>query len=501
MKKLILGLLFYTSTFAQFTAVPPTLDPTPLERGGWNNRYIKQEGEFDYLVGFDLQQLHADSNIDYKTELDFLASYDINKVRIWLYPSWFALPGHSSYPTTGKIYYPWKIVNNKFDLDNWDIELWNRAKNVLEYAASKNIIVELSLFTIQEPRNYFRDRPYALNADHNLQNFGTATENDGRFMFGFHRPNHSENGRTTREFQTALVDKALQEFRHYDNIYYEISNEAPGMPFWTLNNSLVHDWIIYWVNYIGQRTDKLVTAHVHGFLNESNASTSITNFDAIGIRYWDNPHLDAFNWHLYSGDPNWMSSILHNYQLKNQMLITNEGSCPCNIDRTPGYPNYIVTINLEVLYKEIRQAWGMAILGGYYGMYFGPVPQLRGEAGIAAAKAMQALRNIMESVPFETLAPVDTNGNEIDSIVSQGPGNDWQVIASIGNTYVIYFWNKRDLSVRINLPEGNYTYRWMETREWKAPLSTGTVVGGSITNIPSETNWHTDAGVVLIVEK
>jgi hypothetical protein len=240
---------------------------------------------------------------------------------------------------------------------------------------------------------------------------------------------------------------------------------------------------------------------VHGYLSEGNVEANQANFDFLGNKYWNNQYLDAFNWHLYTGDPNWISSILHNYQNKDQMLITNEGRCPCSIDRTPGYPNYIVTSDTDQLYAEIRYAWGMATLGGYYGMYFGPVPQLQGEAGIAAAKAMQALRNIMESVSFETLAPVDANGNEIDSRVSRGPGEDWQVIADLGNTYVIYFWNKRDLSVRINLPAGNYTYRWMETREWKAPISTGTVVGGGTVDIPSETNWHTDAGVVLIVEK
>ena len=89
-----------------------------LQKGGWQDRYFQYDGEFDYLVGFDLQQLHADVGIDYREKIDFLHAHDINKIRIWLYPGWFGLPGDEHYPVNGRILYPWRVDSeqNKFDL-------------------------------------------------------------------------------------------------------------------------------------------------------------------------------------------------------------------------------------------------------------------------------------------------------------------------------------------------------------------------------------------------
>jgi hypothetical protein len=36
------------------------------------------------------------------------------------------------------------------------------------------------------------------------------------------------------------------------------------------------------------------------------------------------------------------------------------------------------------------------------------------------------------------MSPIDTNGNEYDSFVTQGPGFYWQVLANPGNEYVVF---------------------------------------------------------------
>ena len=54
---------------------PAGLSPTiqsGLGRGGWQDRYLQYNGAFDYYVGFDVQQLHADTNIDYVEKLSLI---------------------------------------------------------------------------------------------------------------------------------------------------------------------------------------------------------------------------------------------------------------------------------------------------------------------------------------------------------------------------------------------------------------------------------------------
>ena len=453
-----------------------------LRRGGWRDRYFSYNGKFNYYVGFDVQQLHADTNIDYKAKLDFLATYGVNKVRIWLHPSWFGLPGQSNYPKTGKILFPWRVdeSSNKFDLDNWDADFWNRAKAFLAYARSKNIIVEISLFSVQEPRDYFDDpsSSYPFNHEFNLQNFGRPTDINGKFLRGFYDLAYEDNGLKLHDYHRAYIDKALSEFASYDHIYFELMNEAPGEPFW-VGNSLPQTWMKYWLNYLSNNSDRLITAHTSGFMNLKSGNKrnwSADDFNSVGRLFWKDSNVDGINFHLYSTNPNDISMALSGFQLKGQMLINNEGGTFYDVDKSDEYLHTGLKLRQNDLHGEIRHAWGMMTAGGYYSIYFGPVPQLGSETAIEAARAMQAMRNIVEMTDFRQLRPVRCNGVEYDDLVTRGPATNWQVIANEGADYIVFFWEEQSTdSTEVFLPAGNYAYFWMDTRVKRDPLMTGTV--------------------------
>lgn len=490
----------------------PSANQNGLERGGWLNRYFKYNGKYNYYVAFDLQQLHADTNTDYKAKLDFLAGYGVNKVRIWLYPSWFGLPGDKNYPTTGKILYPWKVnqTSNKFDIDKWDSDFWERTKDFLAYAKTKKFIVEVSLFTVQEPRNYFRDSEisYPFHFQNNVQNFGRPTDSDGRFMYGFFDLNYSDNNLMLADYHKAYIDKALNEFSSFDHIYYELINESPGSPSW-VNQDLPHIWMKYWMSYMAGKTRRIITTHNTGFMNlrhDNQKDWTSEDYNKVGQRYWNENYLDGFNFHLYSSNPNNISMALTGYQLKGQMLICNEGDTYYEIDKSNGYPNFVLTLKQDDLYGEIRHAWGMMTAGGYYSIYYAPTPQVGDESAKEGAKAMQAMRNIVEMTKFQQLRPVRTNGVEYDNLVTQGPAPDWQVIAKEGVSYIVYFWgNQSTTNVKINLPAGNFGFSWMDTRTKKTSLKTGTVTlrqaGRATISPPGTSNWNPDAGIVLVIKK
>ena len=483
-----------------------------LERGGWDGRYFSFDGEFDYYVGFDLQQLHADTGIDYREKLDFLASYDVNKVRIWLFPSFFGLPGERRYPVASEILYPWRVdsKSNKFDIDNWNPEFWTRTRDFLAYAKEKGFIVEVSLFSVQEARDYFKDpqTSYPFHHANNIQNFGRPTDPDGRFMRGFFDLEYTDNGLRLADYHKAYIDKALQEFSSFDHIYYELINESPAGPKW-VRKELPHDWMKFWLSYIADKTTRLVTVHSSGFMNlrnENSKGWTSVDYEAVGQRYWNEDYVDGFNFHLYSTNPSLISQMLSGYQQRGRMLICNEGDSYYDIDRSAGYPDFKLTLDESRLYGEIRHAWGMMMAAGYYSIYYGPVPSLGDETSVAGARAMQALRRIVEMTEFQNMRPVTSDGTEFDSLVSAGPARHWQVIAEPGVNYLIYFWgSKSSGEVAIELPPGDYHYSWMDTRKVGSPLGRGAVrpLPGGIAHVPPPqgSGWHKNAGIVLLIEK
>jgi len=263
----------------------------------------------------------------------------------------------------------------------------------------------------------------------------------------------------------------------------------------------------HWMSYIASKTDRIVTSHTSGFMamrdNNKKGMTS-ESYDIVGQRYWDESYFEGFNFHLYSTNPSHISMALTGYQLKGKLLICNEGATYYDVDRSPGYPNFSVKIQREQLYGEIRHAWGMMTAGGYYSIYYGPVPQLGDKSTIEGAKAMQAMRSIVEMTEFQQMQPVRANGIEYDDLVTQGPTLDWQVIAEEGVSYIIYLWgNKSTTDLAISLPAGKYRYYWMDTRNRRGPLKKGIVKlrrsGSAIVPPPPTTAWNSDAGIVLVI--
>src|SRR5712691_7471755 len=103
-------------------------------------RWFTYNGQYIFLIGYDSQELAANPSLDYNVALDLFVQYRLNKVRIWIeYCYWDAT-----------FLAPWPVVNGKFDLDSWDPAFWQRVKNFVAAAQSRNIMVEA---TIIAPNN------------------------------------------------------------------------------------------------------------------------------------------------------------------------------------------------------------------------------------------------------------------------------------------------------------------------------------------------------------
>jgi hypothetical protein len=83
---------------------PAESETSALVRAG---RWLQYNGQYRYFVGFDNQELVADTSIDYTAVLDTLRDVRVNKIRIW-----FDAYRHPTY------LHPWVRRNGKYDLDH-----------------------------------------------------------------------------------------------------------------------------------------------------------------------------------------------------------------------------------------------------------------------------------------------------------------------------------------------------------------------------------------------
>lgn len=103
-----------------------------------------------------------------------------------------------------------------YDLDQWNPEYFQRLRRFLDRASALGIVVELTVLS-----NTYTDSVWALNplkAENNKQGVGKVAWQDY----------NSLKKSALVERQVAYAKKIVQFTSHYDNIYYEICNEAGG---------------------------------------------------------------------------------------------------------------------------------------------------------------------------------------------------------------------------------------------------------------------------------
>ena len=451
-------------------------------------RWLTYNGQYVYYVGADTQQLAADTSLDYIAVLNQFQANGINKVRIWVDAYW-----------DPNYLHPWvyNTTTGKYNLDQWNNAYWTRVKAFVSAAQQRSIIVEVSLFDAypSNPDWFVNDSMrIAWNKSYN-SNGVFSTNSSGHFYPEFFDLNYSErstSGKTLKDYQQALVDKTLAELGGYSNVHFEIMNEFfEFMSDFPNGFATVAPWQQYWTDYVAQRTDRLVVAHVN------DATNSQANKAAGQEYFWDRPSVDVLNYHLYQTDPGVISNLLHNAQSKGKVLQSNE-SYEWYV-KNPDGSGQITQANLDRVTKE---AWGWFVSGGYYAFYNAQHTEFGGwnQLGTRA----KVLNDLATKVRFWEMSPVDSSGNEYDALVTQGPGSSntaRQVFANPGSQYVVYFWGTpRSTAARIQLLAGSYRYEWYDPRTGNL-LGSGTVTGGAATNItsPATSSWSGAVGVALFI--
>ncbi len=143
--------------------------------------------------------------------MDQMQERGFNLTRVFLLDVW-ETPGH---PTESKQFLPWKKVNGKFDLEQWNEEYWVKLKDFVEYARQRAVMVILSLFDDCGLRYHGTFAMHPFNSDCNVQHWIGSDRFDSYDM----------GNAMARHVQEKFLDKVIETVGEYDNIIYEFCNE------------------------------------------------------------------------------------------------------------------------------------------------------------------------------------------------------------------------------------------------------------------------------------
>ncbi len=414
----------------------------PLSLHPENPHYFLFRGKPEVLVG-STEHYGAVINLDldYVRYLDTLRRDKLNLTRTWAgpyreLPKTFSISGNTLAPREGRYIAPWADAGGgKYDLTRWNDAFFTRLKDFVAQASQRGIVVEVNLFCL-----YYEDALWQASPLYIKNNVNGVGDVRDRLA-----PTTSPDSRLS-EVQDAFVRKVVTELRDFDNIYYEIANEAYDREVWK------------WQRHISQ----VITETEAGFPARHLISHNFQN-GSVKIEEPD-PRVSIFNFH-YSRPP---ESVALNYEL-NRVIGNNEDG----FDGTADAPYRI-------------QAWDFLMAGGAlynhldYSFTAGhedgtaAIPEDQPGAGSAALRRqLSFLLDFMRSLDLVHMKPAP------ELAKAKEPGISVRALAGPAE-YAIYMHHGKPVKdgkpqyvvasgpqtthLSVDLPAGGYEAVWLDSK-------------------------------------
>ncbi|PYV44333.1 MAG: hypothetical protein DMG06_06910 [Acidobacteria bacterium] len=196
-------------------------------------------------------------DFDYVTYFEALKSYGLNYTRIYpgamFEPMGKFIKENPLGPKPASLIVPWArssmpgylYCGNKFDLDRWDPEYFERLKDFVARAAERDIVVEICFFNSQ----YSDSWPISpLYYENNIQEVGKCDFEDAQTL------KHPDLVRREADY----VRKITQEVNSFDNVILEICDE----PSLFIPHAEAGPWVGHFVEVIKNTEDTLPKRHL-----------------------------------------------------------------------------------------------------------------------------------------------------------------------------------------------------------------------------------------------
>ena len=213
---------------APVAAVAQAAKPIPIALHPGNSHYFLWRGRPTILLTSG-EHYGAVLNLDfdYRKYLDTLAADGMNYTRVfsgaYVEPEGaFKIARNTLAPRPGRFIAPWPRSKqpghpdggNKFDLSRWDDAYFARLKDFVAHAATRDVVVELTLFCPMYEEVQWSLSP--MNAANNVNGAGKVGRNDVYTL---------DRDPALLAVQEALTRKLVTELNAFPNLFFEIANE------------------------------------------------------------------------------------------------------------------------------------------------------------------------------------------------------------------------------------------------------------------------------------
>ncbi len=420
--------------FAVFSA---SAAPAPLSLHPENPHYFLFRGKPTVLVTSG-EHYGAVLNLDfdYIAYLDALKRDGLNHTRTWAgayreIPGSFNITDNTLAPLSGRYICPWArsgvpgyfCGGNKFDLTKWDDRYFARLKDFMTQASKRGVVVELNLFCPNYTDSLWLANP--MHAANNVNGVGNCPAKEAYTL------KHSD----LLSVHEAMVRKIVGELRDFDNLYYEVCNE----PYF---GGVTMEWQHRIVDIITDTEKDSPRKHLIS-LNIANGRARVVN---------PHPKVSIFNFH-YCVPPD---VVALNYDL-NKVIGDNETGFRGHADSTYRTEGWDFIIAGGALYNNLDYSFSPEHPDGTLRGYSSPgggSSELRTQLGI--------LKRFMDGFDFIRMAPDST-------IIAGGvpSGTTVRALVERGKQYALYVKGGNRIDLRLNLPPGNYTAEWVDTKTGK----------------------------------
>lgn len=390
-------------------------------------------------------------DFDYKKYLQTMHNEGMNYTRIFVgsyveIPGSFGIENNTLAPATGSFLGPWKRTDepglfsgeNKFDLNEWNPDYFNRLKDFVKLAGELDIFVEVTLFCATYDDRYWQRHPF--NPSNNINSIPLNLDRK--------KSNTLQNGSLTA-YQQKLVEKLVIELNGFDHVFFEIQNEPwadDGVKVMrTLRTLEPQDKDGNWYKWAEMASAESLEWQL------LIAKTVVDTESALPKKHLIAQNYTNFFYAVDQVDPN--ISIMNFHYVWPEAVAMNYGwNRPISFDES-GFAGSSDSIYLE-------QAWNFMLAGGAvfnnldYSFYTGKEDgtdynKAPGGGSSNLRKQLSYLRKFIESFDFIKMKPDYT-------VVAHAPGMRTQAITEPGKQYAIVFCGSTNQPVQLNLPKGNY---------------------------------------------
>jgi len=435
-----------------FVLVRTTAQPIALHPA--NPHYFEYLGKPHILItSAEHYGAVVNKDFDYVKYLSTLHREGMNYTRIFVgsyieIPGSFGIEHNTLSPITGSFIAPWNRVDatglfeneGKFDLEEWNVEYFERLKAFMQVAKEKKIIVEVVFFCATYSDDSWRRHPF--NAANNINDVEEILRADF---------NSLKNPRIVH-YQEALLRKITTELNGFDNVIYELSNEpwADEM----VHVSILHKTMqpnkeaqkwqyfapaasadkMHWQKRLAQvfRETESILPHKHLLAqNYGNFKQNLTQVDE---------EIDIINFHYV-----WPEAVTQNYGWERPISFDESGFAGKK-DST-----------------YLSQAWSFILAGGAvfnnldYSFYVGKengtgMNKAPGGGSVNLRRQLNFLKTFIMGFDFVNMKP-------IPDVVYHSPGMESYCLANDGKEYALYFNGRNQGIIKLNLVPAEYVMR------------------------------------------